>query len=151
MAEDCITLQEECGVDVNLLLFLLWHAGEGRRLTVADVERLEAEIAPWRGMTVVPLRTIRRALKSQPALVEPGRAEAFRTRIKAVELEAERLQQEAMYAGLHGRLLGEGASSVRDAAAINIAAYASICRVEFAGPAVETLLAALQQLSAAKD
>jgi uncharacterized protein (TIGR02444 family) len=148
VAEACIALQEESGVDVNLLLFLLWHAGERRRLSFADVEKLEAAIAPWRGMTVVPLRAVRRALKSPPRLIEPASAEAFRTRIKAVELEAERLQQEAMYAALHAGLLGEEAASVRDAAAANIAAYASLCRGEFAKSAVETLLGALQQLPA---
>ena len=26
VADACITLQEQAGVDVNLLLFLLWHA-----------------------------------------------------------------------------------------------------------------------------
>jgi uncharacterized protein (TIGR02444 family) len=145
VADACLTLQEESGVDVNLLLFLLWHAGEGRRLAVADVERLEAEIAPWRSATVVPLRAIRRALKQPPALVEPGTGEAFRTRIKAVELEAERLQQEAMYARLDGKLLGDREPSVTQAAEANIAAYASICPREFAKLAVATLVAALQQ------
>ena len=148
VAEACITLQEESGVDVNLLLFLLWHAGERRRLALADVERLEAEIAPWRTMTVVPLRAIRRALKSPPGLVEPGSTEAFRSRIKAVELEAERLQQEAMYAGVHVALLGEEVSSTAEAARANIAAYGGICRIALAKSAVETLLAAIQQLPA---
>jgi uncharacterized protein (TIGR02444 family) len=147
VAEACIALQEESGVDVNLLLFLLWHARAGRILAVADVERLEAEIAPWRGATVVPLRAIRRALKAPPGLVEPGTAEAFRTRIKAVELEAERLQQEAMHARVRASLLGQAAPSVHDAARANIAAYQRICGATFAAPAVETLVAALQQLS----
>ena len=48
-------------------------------------------------MAVVPLRNVRRALKSPPPVMAPQAAEGFRTRIKAVELEAERLQQEAMY------------------------------------------------------
>lgn len=145
VAEACLTLQEESGVDVNLLLFLLWHAAERRRLARADVERLEAEIAPWRSATVVPLRGIRRALKLPPALVEPATAEAFRTRIKAVELEAERLQQEAMYAGLATKMLGEEAPSVMEAAEANIAAYASLCPRGFAKPAVQALVAAMRQ------
>ena len=97
VAEACITLQEESGADVNLLLFLLWHAAQQRRLSGQEIERLEREIGAWRDRAVIPLRAIRRALKSPPGLVEAGAAEAFRTRIKAIELEAERLQQEAMY------------------------------------------------------
>src|SRR6202171_3293454 len=97
VAEAGIKLQEESGCDVNLLLFLLWHGAQGRELAAAEVERLEQDIAPWRDRTVIPLRAVRRALKSPPGLVEAGATEAFRTRIKAVELEAGRLQQEAMY------------------------------------------------------
>ena len=48
-------------------------------------------------MAVVPIRNVRRALKSPPPVMEPAAAEGLRTRIKAVELEAERLQQEALY------------------------------------------------------
>jgi uncharacterized protein (TIGR02444 family) len=143
VAEACIKLQEESGADVNLLLFLLWHAAQQRRLSGQEIERLEREIGAWRDRAVIPLRAIRRALKSPPGLVEAGAAEAFRTRIKAVELEAERLQQEAMYGLVGAALLGEAAFSVAEAARANVAAYARICRAAFAQPAIDTMLAAL--------
>src|SRR5262245_46763234 len=98
VGDACIALQEEAGVDVNLLLFVLWQATQRRALTAADVKALDQTIGGWRDTAVIPLRNVRRALKSAPGLVDPNTAEAFRTRIKAVELEAERLQQEAMYA-----------------------------------------------------
>src|ERR1700724_1490407 len=84
VAEACIELQEEAGADVNLLLFLLWHGALGRVLSAAEVELLEQKIAAWRNQTVIPLRSIRRALKSPPGLIEAGAAEVLRTRIKAV-------------------------------------------------------------------
>ena len=56
VADACIALQEQAGVDVNLLLFLLWQARQRRRLSAADVAALEAKIAPWRDATVIPLR-----------------------------------------------------------------------------------------------
>ena len=148
VAEACIKLQEDAGCDVNLLLFLLWHAVHGRRLATQEIERLEQDIAPWRDRTVVPLRAVRRALKSPPALVEAGTTEAFRTRIKAVELEAERLQQEAMYARVREALLGEAAPSVAQAARANVGAYGTTCRAAFAPAAVDTLLAALEKMPA---
>jgi uncharacterized protein (TIGR02444 family) len=146
VADACITLQEEAGVDVNLLLFLLWHATRKRSLSASEIAELERRIAPWRNMTVIPLRTMRRALKSPPALVAGAPAELFRTRIKAVELEAERLQQEAMHelAGLSA--MGVASSSLEAAARANIEAYAATCGRAFPSPATETLLAALGRL-----
>jgi uncharacterized protein (TIGR02444 family) len=145
VAEACIRLQEEAGADVNLLLFLLWHGTRQRRLAAAEIARLEQDIAAWRELTVIPLRAIRRALKSPPGLVEAGTAEAFRTRIKAVELEAERLQQEAMYERVRASLLGEAAASVAEAARANVAAYGTMCRAAFAAADVDTLLAAVEK------
>jgi uncharacterized protein (TIGR02444 family) len=143
VADACIRLQEEAGVDVNLLLFLLWHALQRRALSLSEVERLENAVGPWRQQAVIPLRTIRRALKSPPALLETGTAEAFRNRVKAVELEAERLQQEAMHARVRDGLLGAHAGSVAEAARANIAAYGGICRAVFPENAVEVLISAL--------
>ena len=135
VADACIALQEEAGVDVNLLLFLLWQATRKRAFSAAEVEELERRIGAWRDMTVIPLRALRRALKSPPALVAGATAELFRTRIKAVELEAERLQQEAMYE-LAGAVAARAARRPRseDAARANVAAYEAIERRRFPSP-----------------
>jgi len=145
VADACIALQEEAGVDVNLLLFLLWHAKQRRRLSAADVAALESQIAPWRDLTVLPLRSVRRGLKSPPALVAAPTAEAFRNRIKAVELEAERLQQEAMYALAP---LGSEAVTADEAARVNVAAYEGMLGVRFPQAAAETLLVAFASMAA---
>ena len=146
VADACIRLQEEAGVDVNLLLFLLWHATRKRALSAAEVAELEQRIGAWRDMTVIPLRGVRRALKSPPALVDAQKAELFRTRIKAMELEAERLQQEAMYALAQAKPRGKYAASVEAAARANIAAYATMHGVTFAQRETEILLSALTGL-----
>src|SRR5262249_41036618 len=148
VADACIALQEEAGVDVNLLLFLLWHATRQRAFAAADVAALEAKIGAWREATVVPLRSVRRALNSPPALVEPGTTEACGTGTKAVELEAERLQQEAMYKLAQAAPLGRAAPSSAEAARGNVAAYETMRAVAFPKPAVETLLAAFTKLHA---
>jgi hypothetical protein len=115
-------------------------------LTVAEAEGLERRIGAWRDMTVIPLRALRRALKSPPPLVAGATAELFRTKVKAVELEAERLQQEAMYQLANESALGREASSPEQAARANIAAYEALCRGTFPKPAIETLLTALAAL-----
>src|SRR4051794_37663070 len=53
----CIALQDAGGVDVNLLLFLLFCARAGRRLGAADVGKIVSTVDPWRNEVVVPLRT----------------------------------------------------------------------------------------------
>ena len=148
VADACIALQEEAGVDVNLLLYLLWQAQQRRQFSAADVAAVEAKIGPWRDATVIPLRSVRRALKSPPALVAAPAAEAFRNRIKAVELEAERLQQEAMYALPP---LGEEVPAAGDAARANVAAYEVMLRVRFPEAAAGALLAAFAAMPLAAD
>src|SRR6266478_3063365 len=58
VADACIALQEEAGVDVNLLLFLLWQATQRRKFSPAEVAALEGRIGPWRETTVIPLRAV---------------------------------------------------------------------------------------------
>src|SRR5262245_60669240 len=81
VAAACIALQDEAGVDVNLLLFLLWNATYSRTLSAVDIGDLDRRIGAWRTAAVVPLRELRRALKVPPPVIEAGSAEAFRTRI----------------------------------------------------------------------
>src|SRR5215468_9004885 len=97
VAEACIALQDDCGVDVNLMLFLLWLAAGGRQLSAQNVKELDEAVRGWRELTIIPIRDIRRALKGASTLVVAPKQEAFRTKVKALELEAERLQQEALY------------------------------------------------------
>src|SRR6185295_18115274 len=123
VADACIALQEEAGVDVNLLLLLLWLAGKRRGLAAAEIASLDRRVADWRDSTVKPLRRIRRDLKTPPDLVPAPVAEAFRTRIKAVELEAERLQQEALYQIALASPLGIEADTPVAAARASVAAY----------------------------
>lgn len=134
VAQACIDLQDQAGVDVNILFFLLWMATQNRQLGNAEVAGLEQTIGAWRDMAVVPLRQVRRALKTPPAAMAPPDAEGFRTRIKAVELEAERLQQEAMYGLAQRSAIGSPASSRIEAARSSAAAYQALLRPFPAGP-----------------
>lgn len=146
VADACIALQDEAGADVNVLLFLLWNATSKRQMSAASVRDLDARIGPWRKAAVIPLREIRRALKAPPAIVDAGAAEAFRTRVKAAELEAERLQQQTLY-DLAPSLPFETARSASEAARASVEAYAAIGSKAFPPAAVATILAAFDQFS----
>ena len=141
VADACIALQDEAGVDVNVLFFLLWNATQERAYSREDIAEIERRIGAWREMTVVPLRAVRRALKSPPPALAPDVAEAFRTRIKAVELEAERLQQEALFEMAKAGDLGGAAAAPAEAARKSVAAYEATLR-PFPKAPTETILAA---------
>lgn len=94
--EECLCLQDHHGIDVNLLLFCAFvGAVHGAVLSPDDVRQAAGIVEAWHSSVVASLRAARRALK--PFAAEPSpitsKAEALRTDVKAVELEAERLEQ----------------------------------------------------------
>jgi uncharacterized protein (TIGR02444 family) len=141
VSEACIDLQDGYGVDVNLLLFLLWLASDGRQVSAADVKMLDDSVRSWRTLTIVPIRDVRRKLKGMATLVEPGTQEAFRNRVKAVELEAEQLQQAGLYAFTKSGPLGAEAHPPV-AAIANVTAYESMLGVNFPKHSVAALASA---------
>ncbi len=90
VAEACLALQDNLGVDVCLVLYLLHLALTRRSVMAATVAEMAAAALPWRESVVVPLRLVRRGLRQPP----PGYAgaAALRTSIAAIEIEAERMQ-----------------------------------------------------------
>ena len=90
VAEACLHLQDDAGQNVPLLLWAAWVAKTGR---YPDADTLEAACdtaRAWTDTTIVPLRIIRRGIKSPiPDMGDLAR-ELVRDRIKAVELEAEK-------------------------------------------------------------
>jgi len=123
VADACIALQDECGVDVNVLLFFLWLAAEKKRVPAANARAACEQAALWHDDVVAPLRAVRR-------------------KVKAVELEAERLQQEALFA-MTANLEAEPAESVEAAARANVLAYEQAAARAFTPGAVEILIAAV--------
>jgi uncharacterized protein (TIGR02444 family) len=145
VADVCIALQDGCGVDVNLLLFLLWLADDGQLLSADEVRKLDDQVRDWRNLTIIPIREVRRKLKAARTLVDPGKQEAFRTKVKAIELEAERLQQEALYAFSQSGPLGKHAAPSA-AARGNVSAYEHIMNMTYPRSALDVLLGAFDSL-----
>jgi uncharacterized protein (TIGR02444 family) len=139
VSDACIALQDDCGVDVNLLLFLFWLASDGRLLTADEVKKLDDKVRTWRELTIIPIRDTRRKLKGAATLVEPGKQEAFRNKVKAIELDAERLQQEALYEFTQSGPLGTQALP-QDAARSNVGAYERGMGKNFPKTAVDVLI-----------
>jgi len=85
----CLELQA-LGADVCLMLCAAWL--EQRRVEVDDthIERLRQLAAPWQTQVVQPLRALRQQWRGE-ATKDPQLA-ALRERVKALELDAERVQ-----------------------------------------------------------
>lgn len=108
VAPQCLSLQDENGIDVNLLLFAGWCGSIGRRLEAGDIEAAAAATRPWTQGVVLPLRQARRAWKDLgPAA--PA-AQTGRETLKSVELLSERI----VCATLHDFHARQGAQRVAD-------------------------------------
>lgn len=95
VAEQCLVLQDEFGVDVNLLLWSLWLGVRGQLLSPELLSAAEAAVLDWSQLAVQPLRRLRRQLKAHFG-VEDSAREAVRQAIKAAELAAENYQQQLL-------------------------------------------------------
>jgi uncharacterized protein (TIGR02444 family) len=93
VAPACLELQDRHGKDVLIALFAGWVGVSGRGPLDADaVARAEASARPWRQQVVEPLRSARHALKGISG------AETLYTRMKGIELEAERVAMKRLVA-----------------------------------------------------
>lgn len=127
VADACLRLQDEAGLDVNLVLFACWVAGAREApLTDAEMGGVIDLTRDWRERVVVPLRQIRRALKGGSDGLPRDAVESFRNEIKSIELASEQRQQDMLFA--FAETLGTAGSAPPPAerAAQNIALYLSV-------------------------
>jgi len=104
---ECLAAQDKHGADVNVLLFCAWlGAAHGIALDTGAIARIEAAVTSWSGTAVLPLRQVRRAVKTLPEMQEPA-VQALREAIAAAEFEAERIEQALLF----GLTVGDAARS----------------------------------------
>src|SRR5258708_33402993 len=59
VSDACIALQDGCGIDVNLLLFLFWLASERQALSPDEDKKLDSPSESWCGPSISPRRDMR--------------------------------------------------------------------------------------------
>jgi uncharacterized protein (TIGR02444 family) len=97
VADACLRLQDEAGVDVMMFLMTVFAAVRHRVLfSPAEIKELDQVCRPWREQIVEPLRALRTRLKAGPLPAPSNATEPFRSTIKAAELAAERLQNQLL-------------------------------------------------------
>ena len=97
VAEACLALQDEAGVDVMMLLTTTFAAVKQRLLLAPDeIRALNEACRLWREQIVWPLRAIRSGLKAGPQPAPSEATEQFRSQVKALELAAEKLENKRL-------------------------------------------------------
>jgi uncharacterized protein (TIGR02444 family) len=121
--KECLTLQDDHGVDVNLLLFCAFAgAAHGAVLSEQAVNEAADISRAWQKDVVSALRAARRTLKRFAAETGPldTPIAALRTRVKELEIDAERVEQAMLEQWAAGHIATWPRAQPADAAADNI-------------------------------
>jgi uncharacterized protein (TIGR02444 family) len=120
VAPALLGLQDRDGLDVNLMLFGLWIGISGRGSLDCGALVAAKRVAGKMGAEIVePLRALRRKLKDHP----DEDVRRLRERVKALELDGEKLVQRRL-GSLVGPALGDTPAECRLAAALaNLSLY----------------------------
>ena len=90
--------QDECQVDVNLMLYCCWVGlSQTPVLTARDMTVLRQLVDRWQLEIIQPLRSLRKRLKTEVYSTLAVEVAGLRVSIQQAELEAERLQQNMLY------------------------------------------------------
>lgn len=135
----CLRLQDEAGLDVDVLLALCWAACAGHRLEAPAIRRLLDATATLRAWTSTQRRHRREA--SARATDDPGWAPIADAAL-ATELAAERVTLHRLYGRLAGLSL-TGSTAPAEAARHSLATYAQIMGIDEGLPALAVLASAV--------
>lgn len=94
----CLKLQDQHGVNINIVLSNAWLFSQQRRLSTSQWQVLETTIAPFT-QTINGIRKYRRQLKYNPH--QNRRQAQLRDQVKKLELLAEQYQQAAIVGWLN--------------------------------------------------
>lgn len=99
VAEACIRLQDRHDVDVNLLFYFHWLATvRPNALGKTEISAIVAETDDWRRGVVMPLRAIRRRMKTGFDGFPSDAVDALRNEVKRLELQSERQEHDFLFA-----------------------------------------------------
>ena len=96
--KECLSLQNEAGVNVNMLLYCAWRGAEGDCPTDVELKRLTAVTRAWQANIITPLRETRNHLK-RTGVIDSANAQIkiLRSKILEVEFLGEQMEQAILY------------------------------------------------------
>ncbi|MDO8278465.1 MAG: TIGR02444 family protein [Burkholderiaceae bacterium] len=124
VAPACLGLQDRCDADVVGLMFAAWTGFElGVRMTPEDFAQARRHVQAWRDHVVIPLRQVRREMKGKALSSFHPSSSPLRDKLKALELEAEKLQLEALEGWAATRFPGNAAQASATLGLDNMGAF----------------------------
>jgi len=145
VAPACLVLQDKAKADVNLMLYLFFLATQKRALDRNEIASLDQAISPWREQVIKPLRALRRHLKGGISGIDGKIGEAFRDKLKVLELDAERVVHDTLVRSWPPLNFRADAASPQDAAQASLDAYGKFLG-HLPGEPVQILLGAFTSL-----
>jgi uncharacterized protein (TIGR02444 family) len=140
VADACLFLQDRYRVDVNVLLLILWLAAADKPLSIDEIIEIDGQVKEWRDCVVAPLRAVRRSIPK--STMHSSRME-FRANLKMLELHAERIEQDELFALFKNyRFIAPNPQVARQ----NLDAYARYLNCSFEGGVIDSLLASYEAL-----
>ena len=121
VAEACLALQDEDGQNVPLLLWAAWLASEDFGISDSLATEAAALARNWSDELIVPLRLLRRRLKTELSTGDEGLRLPLREKIKTIELEAERALMTKL-TGFEVTIKSDINQDIRSAAVANLRA-----------------------------
>ncbi len=146
--EACLQMQEQRGLDVNVLLFCCWVASSGRGVFRAnELEAALEAVERWRGQVIEVLRDLRRNLKDGMPPAPKPLSDDLRRVVVESELHAEHIGALMLHASMARAGTGtfDRVQQLEDSTA-NLLRYLVLSEIE---PENSDLSAAIEILSAA--
>ena len=134
-----LPLQDDCGADINVVLFGLWRAAQGRALSVREFIAVDEHVREWRDSVIRPARALRRTIKQHQA--SSSEAGELYDKAKRLELQGERIQQHRM--AVFDGAPGASQADVTAAALQNLKACADMLGQTFPAASVSLLVDAM--------
>ncbi|RUO26742.1 TIGR02444 family protein [Aliidiomarina minuta] len=96
----CLQAQDKQGINVNLLLFMMWLEKQSKMLSLSHYDQLKAALESFNKQFTAPLRNQRRRLSEHPQLSVKSRQQ-LKEKLLAAELILEAEEQALMIARYH--------------------------------------------------
>ena len=132
MQDECLKLQDEFSLDVNLILLCAFvGAVHGVTLTADDIAAARQEVKQWQEQTVRPLRAARRGLKTAELkdAQDAAAATQLRAQVKAAELESEHIEQMMLERWAEARLAARPRGKASGAVSANLQTLFAACGI----------------------